>query len=286
MTLCHFVSDLHGKQDRYEKLRDAVLAEKPSVLFMSGDILTSALIGNRVGNFDYNNFVKKYLSEWSANIRQELGAESPEIFLILGNDDGDCSVSHLEEKDGELWNYIHKRTLPFRDFRVLGYNCVPFGPSSVKDWEMFDFSNWSDDENWVPQQDYSTQGYREGYPSIKQDLEALTEFEKDISRLIFVSHCPPYDTGLDIWDPGKLMLAQGVPYDPHIGSIAIKRFIEEKQPYLTLHGHAHASTRLSGRFIEKIGNTYCINGATDQYEKLCLVRFELENPGDAVRELI
>lgn len=286
MTLCHFVSDLHGKVERYERLKDAVLSEKPSVLFMSGDILTSALIGNRAGNFDYNNFVKKFLSEWSGEIRERLGEDRPEIFLILGNDDGDCSVSHLEERDGELWHYMHKRTLPFKDFRVLGYNCVPFGPSSVKDWEMFDFSRYSDNENWVPDANYSALGYREGYPSMKQDLEGLTEFEKDISRLIFVSHCPPYDTCLDLWDPGQKMLAQGVPYDRHIGSIAIKRFIEEKQPYLTLHGHAHSSTRLSGSFIEKIGSTYCMNGATDQYEKLCLVRFELEDPAGASRELL
>ena len=37
------------------------------------------------------------------------------------------------------------------------------------------------------------------------------------------------------------------------GSIAIERFIEDRQPLLTLHGHVHESARLTGSWQEKIG---------------------------------
>ena len=47
-----------------------------------------------------------------------------------------------------------------------------------------------------------------------------------------------------------------IPLDVHVGSIAIKRFIEAKQPMLTLHGHVHESTRLTGNWQQHIGNTF------------------------------
>lgn len=36
------------------------------------------------------------------------------------------------------------------------------------------------------------------------------------------------------------------PMDVHVGSIALRRFIEARQPLLTLHGHVHESARLTG----------------------------------------
>jgi len=35
-----------------------------------------------------------------------------------------------------------------------------------------------------------------------------------------------------------------------VGSIAVRRFIEERQPLLTLHGHIHESARLTGDWRE------------------------------------
>ncbi len=32
-----------------------------------------------------------------------------------------------------------------------------------------------------------------------------------------------------------------VPLDLHVGSMAVRRFIESRQPMLTLHGHIHES---------------------------------------------
>jgi Icc-related predicted phosphoesterase len=81
------------------------------------------------------------------------------------------------------------------------------------------------------------------------------------------------------------VIVEHVPLDVHVGSIAIRRFIEERQPLVTLHGHVHESARLSGAWRDRIGRTHLFSAAHDGPE-LALVRFDLEDPGSATRELI
>lgn len=73
--------------------------------------------------------------------------------------------------------------------------------------------------------------------------------------------------------------------DTHAGSVAIKRFIEKKQPLITLHGHIHESVRISGSWKEKIGRSYCFGAAHDGNE-LAIVKFEFSNPETAERILL
>ncbi|MCI0474063.1 MAG: hypothetical protein L0Y76_10825, partial [Ignavibacteria bacterium] len=63
--------------------------------------------------------------------------------------------------------------------------------------------------------------------------------------------------------------------DEHVGSIAIRRFIENNNPLLTLHGHIHESTQITGEWKEYIGKTLCINGSTTG-NRLALVRIDVE----------
>jgi len=76
-----------------------------------------------------------------------------------------------------------------------------------------------------------------------------------------------------------------VPLDLHVGSIALQRFIEERQPRLTLHGHVHEAARITGRWMEKKGDTVSLGAAHDGPE-LALVRVDLEDPAAATRELV
>ena len=66
---------------------------------------------------------------------------------------------------------------------------------------------------------------------------------------------------------------------------AIRRFIEERSPLVTLHGHVHESARLTGTWRCRIGRTHAFTAAHDGPE-LALIRFD---PGDleaATRELV
>jgi len=70
-----------------------------------------------------------------------------------------------------------------------------------------------------------------------------------------------------------------------VGSIAVRRFIEARQPLLTLHGHIHESARLTGSWRDVIGRTHLFSAAHDGPE-LALVRFDLEHLDEASRVLI
>jgi Icc-related predicted phosphoesterase len=69
-----------------------------------------------------------------------------------------------------------------------------------------------------------------------------------------------------------------------VGSIAVKRFIEARQPLLTLHGHVHESARLTGSWRDRIGRTHMFSAAHDGPE-LALVRFDLDDLDSAERQL-
>jgi Icc-related predicted phosphoesterase len=70
-----------------------------------------------------------------------------------------------------------------------------------------------------------------------------------------------------------------------VGSIAIQRFIEKKQPFLTLHGHIHESVRLSGKWMEQKGKTYSFSAVHDGPE-LALIVFDTDHLKNASRTLI
>jgi Icc-related predicted phosphoesterase len=76
-----------------------------------------------------------------------------------------------------------------------------------------------------------------------------------------------------------------VPLDVHVGSIAIRRLIEDRQPLVTLHGHVHESTGLTSSWRDRIGRTHCFSAAHDGPE-LALVRFDLDDLERADRQLI
>ncbi len=118
--------------------------------------------------------------------------------------------------------------------------------------------------------------------TIHKNLAALAG-EDPLDRAVFLFHTPPSDTPLDRAAlDGKTY--EHVALDVHVGSIAVKRFIEKRQPLLTLHGHVHEAARLTGEWKIQIGRTVCINGAHDGPE-LALVRIDLESPATATREL-
>ncbi|MCX8183809.1 MAG: metallophosphoesterase family protein [Crenarchaeota archaeon] len=67
---------------------------------------------------------------------------------------------------------------------------------------------------------------------------------KGLNRLVLLSHTPPFNTSLDLTSMGE-----------HIGSVELRRFIEEESPLACLCGHVHERAGLS----ERIGETLVIN---------------------------
>jgi hypothetical protein len=71
----------------------------------------------------------------------------------------------------------------------------------------------------------------------------------------------------------------------HVGSVAVQRFIAERQPWITLHGHIHESPRLSGEWKQQTGRTFSYSAAHDGPE-LAIVKFQIDNPADCERMII
>lgn len=287
MTLCFFVSDLHGHIDRYQKLFQAIRDEWPEIVFLGGDILPSASLLFSSLDFDHVDFINRYLLKKVIELREELENKFPRIFIILGNDDGRfVEAGILDAASKGVWQYIHNRKVFFDEYSIFGYSYIPPTPFLLKDWEKYDISRHVDPGCISPEEGIRSFPVLDSsikYSSIKKDLEDLTE-EEDLEKAIFLFHAPPYKTKLDRAAlDGKMI--DHVPLDVNVGSIAIERFIRSRQPMLTLHGHVHESSRLSNSWKDRIGNTYMFTAAYEGPE-LALVRFDLKDLDGAIRELI
>ena len=282
MTECLFLSDLHGKLELYRKFFAGIKRFIPRAVFLGGDLLPHH-IKNTASEKD---FITGFLFPGLQLLKDHLKEQYPDIFVIMGNDDARSE----EEKffEGErlgLFHYINQRKISFQNFHVYGYSFVPPTPFRIKDWEKYDVSRYVDPGCIPPTEGFrTTQASKDiEYETIQKDLESMTK-EEELTNAVFLFHSPPYKTMLDRAALDGQMVDQ-VPLDVHVGSIAIKRFIEERQPLLTLHGHIHESTRLTGHWMQMMNRTVSFNASHDGPE-LSVIRFNLEDPAQATRLLL
>jgi len=284
---CVFVSDLHGKVARYRKLFALIATEKPRGVFLGGDLLPHGFDTSWQRTARQVDFVADFLVPEFGDLKRRLGSAYPRIFLILGNDDPRIHEEPISRAAGDgLWTYLHGRRSELDDFCVYGYACVPPTPFLLKDWERYDVSRFTDPGCVPPEEGQRTLPVttREvRLRTIKEDLDNLVA-DQPLDRSIILFHSPPHQTSLDLADlAGKSV--DFTPLDPHVGSIAIRRFIEERQPLLTLHGHIHESPRLTGRWQDRIGETHLYCAAHDG-PQLAVVRFDPTHPENATRALV
>ena len=285
MPTCFFATDLHGHTDRYDKLLASIVRDRPAAVFLGGDLLPRPTFS--AVQSEQTNFVHDYLVPTFSRARDFLGVNYPHIFLILGNDDLRCEEEGFVSASADrLWHYIHQQKFLFGAFPIYGLAYVPPTPFLLKDWERYDVSRYVPPGCISPEEGRRSVPVEESeikWATIQKDLASLVG-EDPLDRAVFLFHTPPCDTPLDRAAlDGKTY--EHVPLDVHVGSIAVKRFIEERQPLLTLHGHVHEAARLTGEWKIQIGRTVCINGAHDGPE-LALVRFDLESPEAATRDLL
>lgn len=278
---------MHGSLDRYNSLFRLIKEERPDALFIGGDILPSHFSVLTKASLNYRNFIPDFLVEKLTGLKQELEEDYPSIFVIMGNDDGRIEEEGMLMVDRKgLWEYCHARPVKWKEFTVFGYSYIPPTPFRLKDWERYDVSRYVDPGCIAPPDGAFTVQVSEHqlqHATIAEDLEKLTG-GADFSKSIFLFHSPPYKCKLDraALDGKKIDHA---PLDVHVGSIAIQRMIEEKQPLVTLHGHIHESTRITGHWRDQFGNTHSFNAAHEGPE-LSVVRFDPHNPANASRQLV
>lgn len=275
MTRCVFASDLHGHIGRYRELFRIVALEQPVAVFLGGDLLPSM---SPLHAQHAHDFLRDFLRSELFRLRDAMTVAYPPLYLIMGNDDARAEEPVVQELHDEgLVHYIHNRRAEFSPFQVYGYSYVPPTPFLLKDWERYDLSRYLGPGDVPPEEGIRStpvDEYEIRHATIKSDLDQLTG-GTSLEHAVMLFHAPPYQTHLDRCALDGIRM-DGVPLDPHVGSIAIRRFIEDHQPLLTLHGHIHESARLTGSWRDQIGRTRLFSAAHDG-DELAVIRFDLED---------
>jgi uncharacterized protein len=274
-----YAADLHGDIDSYRSLLDLATTTDARAAIVGGDLLPHA-ITLRTALQVQRDFIAEQLRPLLAWFR----ARHPEIdvYLLPGNDDWASAIMDLDRlEQAGLAFPLHERVyqLSTTDHRppttalddvvggqsfitadelwLTGYACVPLTPFSIKDYERRDdgplppfsfgmaYTSGSGEIRPADAEALAAQ------PSIAEALAALAQ-RSDPQRTIYVCHTPPFNTPLDTMPRGR-----------HVGSKALRAFIEQHAPPLTLHGHIHESPELSGRYAAQLGATWSINPGHD-----------------------
>jgi Icc-related predicted phosphoesterase len=239
MSTFLYASDLHGNEGAYRKL----FSMEADAIVLGGDLLPYPREGDLVGV--QRAFAEKVLGPL---------IRSRPTFWIPGNDDWEAALGPLEGAGTP----IHGRAVPFLDgLSIAGYACVPVTPFGMKDFDRYDGGPW---EPSIPPRKCLVSGSGRiervellqvrSRGTIAGDLQKLGALS-DPAKTVYVTHTPPFMSGLDA-------LYDGTP----IGSPAVRTFLQEKGPPLSLHGHVHESPG-----IRRVGRT--LSG----------------NPGDSLKSL-
>jgi uncharacterized protein len=286
-----YAADLHGDIDSYRSLLDLAVTTDARAAIVGGDLLPHA-ITLRTALQAQRDFIAEQLRPLLVWFR----ARHPEIdlYLLPGNDDWAAAIMDLDRlEQAGLAFPLHERVYCLIDDAVrrgdgvtgregaratvhhpvtpsprhpvtpsdglwlAGFACVPLTPFSIKDFERRDdrplppfsfdmaYTSWSGEIQPTHAEALAAR------PSIAEALAALAE-QSDPRRTIYVCHTPPFNTPLDEMPRGR-----------HVGSKALRAFIEQHAPPLTLHGHIHESPALSGRYAAQLGATWSINPGHD-----------------------
>jgi len=271
-----YAADLHGDIDSYRSLLDLAVTTGARAAIVGGDLLPHA-ITLRTAIQTQRDFIAERLRPLLAWFRARHPAI--DIYLLPGNDDWAAAIMDLDqlEQDGLAFP-LDERVLALtpvaarlprsrRDgsggwgmragLYLAGFACVPLTPFSIKDYERRDdgplppFSFEMAYTSWTGEIQPADAEMLAARPSIAEALATLAE-QSDPQHTIYVCHTPPFNTPLDVMPRGR-----------HVGSKALRAFIEQHAPPLTLHGHIHESPELSGRYAAQLGSTWTINPGHD-----------------------
>jgi len=287
-----FTADIHGNEIQYKLLIDYAIKNNIESVIIGGDI---ALKG-----FDRDVYIqqqRKFLEKKLVGFLKELKKKSPKTttYIMMGNDDAGVNMDVLEKYDDELFRLIHNKRLRINeDYDIVGYSFVPITPFGIKDWEKYDLSDVPKELRKKYNERKETGCRLQGFKSTKnglkdfsftENIEKTDSIQKDLAqelftknpiKTVYVMHSPPNATHLDITYNSY-----------HVGSFAIREFIEKYQPYLTLHGHIHETVAISGKFWTQIGRTYSLTpGNHNKGKELAILDFDLYNPTRSDRKII
>ena len=292
-TRIFFATDIHGSDRCFGKFLSAAKVYKANVLILGGDI-TGKMIVPIVKEND-GSFRAHFLGrEQRLRNEQELKAMMisikavgyyPQITTETDLEDMAQNPSKLREKFKEMMIESVKNLVRQAEERLKGSGVKCFVSAGNDDEFYIDDILHSSNyvvypEGRVVQLDDKHEMVSCGFTNMtpwkcprdlpEEDLgmkiESIMSKVSDKSNCILNFHCPPYGTTIDlapkltedlkpILEPGG-----GMEMAP-VGSISVRKTIEEHHPLLGLHGHIHES-----KGVAKIGRTICVNPGSEYTE--------------------
>lgn len=140
--------------------------------------------------------------------------QNPHILAQIGNMDRAEITDWLGEQDCNLHDMVRELAPGIAIFGVGASTFTPFGTPS--EFPESRFAAWLE-EGWKRARNWP--------------------------KTVLISHNPPKDTVCD-----------ALPNGMHVGSTAVREFIEETQPDICICGHIH-----EGRGMDRIGRTVVVN---------------------------
>jgi Icc-related predicted phosphoesterase len=277
MQVC-YTSDLHGSAAHYDALEDLLRATTPDLLVLGGDLLPDGVADDPVGS--QVAYVHHVFAPRIETYRD--GNPGLRVACLVGNHEWQCAADALAEyhRAGVLVLLTPEAPWTYGGVTFVGYPCTPPTPHTVKDFERLDlpgdeipaFGGAVWDASRQSTRDAALAEHFERRPTIQAELAGIPHVA---APWILVAHAPPHDTKLD------RLPAIPIP----IGSRAIRAFILERQPLVTLHGHIHEGPEVSGSVTDRLGATLCINPGQDR-ARLYAVTFGTDDPAGTLRHTV
>ena len=233
-----YAADLHGEIALYSALDRLVREAGAQALILGGD------------QFAHTRDPSEQLAFAQGPLDSWLRGLPVPIFVIAGNVDWPAATAAL---CGRARRLSLEPTAVGGAMGAIGYPFVPPTPFRQKWGERRDLRGESlvlPAGAYAPSDDGVARplppGWLDALPSIEDELSVL--WGCDPERMVWVVHTPPYGCALDTTRSGA-----------HVGSRALRAALEAAQPALALHGHIHESPVTTGRWVERIGRTVCVN---------------------------
>lgn len=177
----------------------------------------------------FRSAMKERLKEWENIAEAKLKGTGVSLYVNLGNDDPTFLNDLLNQFD--FLQPTEGKVIPIRKFEMISFGYVNPTP-------------------WHTEREMNEE-------EIEKTLK-LNSKGVDMPKAILNFHAPPYESKLDLAPKLnkdlRMVTREGDITFVHVGSRAVRRFIEENQPPLSLHGHIHES-----RAWDRIGRTISIN---------------------------
>lgn len=254
-----YSSDIHGDENKYEKLLEVALKMDIKYIVLGGDLYPKR--GDR--EVIQLPFITGYLDKYFSKLKKN----DIKCIFIPGNDDlenFDEAFEKVYTKYDNVYNVDNKKSIiedccfigcsKILDSPFVRKNRVVIEKGHVMEKQKEDYVLIDNGKKRLSVDEWKI--YRETIEQMIEALNNLPNSEKD-KKTIYVLHDPPYGIGLDECHIGM-----------RVGSKDMVKFLEKSNAYMSLHGHIHESYKMSGKWFGKIGNTICIQaGQTELNEK-------------------